>query len=101
MSYVNVFFSNFDLIGIHTGDQPYPCIACGEGFRTKSELNQHNRAVHNGLNPNSSNTTILPVNRIVTTVAANQQQQVQQQQQNQQQVQIQQVIMAVMTCFHL
>lgn len=77
---------------LHTGDQPYPCIACGEGFRTKSELNQHNRAVHNGLNPNSSNTTILPVNRIVTTVAANQQQQVQhQQQQTQQQVQIQQV----------
>uniref|UniRef100_A0A336M0M6 CSON005800 protein n=1 Tax=Culicoides sonorensis TaxID=179676 RepID=A0A336M0M6_CULSO len=81
---------------IHTGDQPYSCIACGEGFRTKSELNQHNRQVHNGLNPNSSNTTILPVNRIITTVANNQQQQQQQQQQHQQQqhqqqVQIQQV----------
>ncbi|XP_063708578.1 zinc finger protein 665 isoform X3 [Culicoides brevitarsis] len=74
---------------LHTGDQPYPCIACGEGFRTKSELNQHNRSVHNGVNPNSSNTTIVPVNRIVTTVAASQQQQ--QQQQQTQQIQIQQV----------
>lgn len=82
---------------LHTGDLPYSCTACVEGFRTKSELNQHNRTVHNGLNPNSNNTTILPVNRIVTTVASNQQQQqqvqqhVQQQTQQHQQVQIHQV----------
>lgn len=44
---------------LHTGDQPYPCTACGEGFRTKAELNQHNRATHGGLNPNSANTTIV------------------------------------------
>lgn len=44
---------------MHTGDQPYPCTACGEGFRTKAELNQHNRATHGGLNPNSANTTIV------------------------------------------
>lgn len=53
---------NVDLIHLHrlhTGDQPYPCTACGEGFRTKAELNQHNRATHGGLNPNSANTTIV------------------------------------------
>lgn len=46
-------------IRLHTGDQPYPCTACGEGFRSKSELNQHNRTTHGGLNPNSANTTIV------------------------------------------
>lgn len=47
------------LIRLHTGDQPYPCTACGEGFRTKAELNQHNRTTHGGINPNSANTTIV------------------------------------------
>lgn len=56
------FVGNVDFIHmhrLHTGDQPYPCTACGEGFRTKAELNQHNRATHGGLNPNSANTTIV------------------------------------------
>lgn len=58
---------------MHTGDHAYPCTACGEGFRTKAELNQHNRQTHGGVNPNSANTTIV--------VASAQQQQQQQQHQ--------------------
>lgn len=57
---------------MHTGDHAYPCTACGEGFRTKAELNQHNRQTHGGVNPNSANTTIV--------VASAQQQQQQQHQ---------------------
>lgn len=72
---------------IHTGDQPFPCIACGEGFRTKSELNAHNRLTHGGVNPNSSNTTIITTNTVVTSNAQQQQQQQQAQAQNQQQQQ--------------
>lgn len=65
---------------MHTGDHAYPCTACGEGFRTKAELNQHNRQTHGGVNPNSANTTIV--------VASNQQQQQQQQQHQTAQIQV-------------
>lgn len=65
---------------MHTGDQPYPCTACGEGYRTKAELTQHNRIQHGGLNPNSANTIV--TNAIVTTAS-------QQQQHHQQATQIQ------------
>uniref|UniRef100_A0A182QFN0 C2H2-type domain-containing protein n=1 Tax=Anopheles farauti TaxID=69004 RepID=A0A182QFN0_9DIPT len=75
---------------IHTGDQPFPCIACGEGFRTKSELNAHNRQTHSGVNPNSSNTTIITTNSVVTSNAQQQAQQQAQNQQHQQQHQQQQ-----------
>lgn len=57
---------------MHTGDQPYPCTACGEGYRTKAELTQHNRIQHGGLNPNSANTIV--TNAIVTTASQQQQQ---------------------------
>lgn len=40
---------------LHTGDSPYPCTACGEGYRTKAELNQHNRLHHGGVNQNTAN----------------------------------------------
>lgn len=70
---------------IHTGDQPYPCTACGEGFRTKAELNQHNRLQHGGINPNSSNTTVVAANTIVSTSAPQTHQVVVQQSPQQQQ----------------
>lgn len=57
--YFGLVPSNSPIHRLHTGDQPYPCTACGEGFRTKAELNQHNRATHGGINPNSANTTIV------------------------------------------
>uniref|UniRef100_A0A1B0FNT4 C2H2-type domain-containing protein n=1 Tax=Glossina morsitans morsitans TaxID=37546 RepID=A0A1B0FNT4_GLOMM len=52
---------------VHTGDQPYPCISCGEGFMTKADLNHHIRSTHGGVNPNSSNTAIVPTNTMISS----------------------------------
>lgn len=61
------FLSYIFLSSVHTGDQPYPCISCGEGFMTRPDLNQHIRTVHGGVNPNSSNTASVPSNAVITS----------------------------------
>ncbi|KAG5678625.1 hypothetical protein PVAND_008281 [Polypedilum vanderplanki] len=60
----------------HTGEASFPCLACGEGYASKAELNAHNRLVHGGLNPNAPNTTI--VTNKTATVIQQQQSQAQQ-----------------------
>jgi len=62
----------------HTGEASFPCLACGEGFASKAELNAHNRLVHGGLNPNAPNTTIV-TNKTATVIQQQQQNQAQQQ----------------------
>lgn len=68
------FFDNY--WRTHTGEASFPCLACGEGFASKAELNAHNRLVHGGLNPNAPNTTI--VTNKTATVIQQQQSQAQQ-----------------------
>lgn len=62
----------------HTGEASFPCLACGEGFASKAELNAHNRLVHGGLNPNAPNTTIV-TNKTATVIQQQQNQAAQQQ----------------------
>jgi len=62
----------------HTGEASFPCLACGEGFASKAELNAHNRLVHGGLNPNAPNTTIV-TNKTATVIQQQQQAAAQQQ----------------------